>query len=67
MQKANKPIYLSFPADPQLSFLLKDIANKLGKTQPELIKDICSDYVKKYLLDLIEKELNESDTQETQS
>lgn len=62
----SKPVYLTFPADPQISLLLKDIAHKMGKTQPELISEICIDYVKYYLLDLIEKEANESTTQETQ-
>ncbi len=57
----NKPVYLTFSTDPQISFLLKDIAHKMGKTQPELINEICNDYIKKYLLERIEQELSESE------
>lgn len=49
-------VYLTFATSPQLSDVLKTIALEMGKTQPELINEICENYVKKHLLDIIEKE-----------
>ena len=54
----NNKVYLTFPTEPRLSIILKKIAHDQGKTQPELINEICESYVKKHLLDVIEQELN---------
>ena len=54
----NEKVYLTFPTNPQISFILKKIAHEAGKTQPELINEICENYVKEYLLSIIDQELD---------
>lgn len=41
----NKKVYLTFPTDPETAFILKDFAHRMGKTQPELINEICKDFI----------------------
>lgn len=50
-------VYLTFPTDRETSEFLKAFAKMAGKTQPELINEICQDF-KKMVLDYI-KENNE--------
>lgn len=40
-----KKVYLTFPTDPETAFILKDFAHRIGKTQPELINEICKDFI----------------------
>lgn len=40
-----KKVYLTFPTDPETAFILKDFAHRMGKTQPELINEICKDFI----------------------
>ena len=51
----NKQVYLTFPTDPETSFILKDFAHRMGKTQPELINEICKDFIENLLSCLTEK------------
>ena len=57
MNKKEK-VYLTFPTDPETSFILKDLAHRMGKTQPELINEICKEYIEDLLLFLNEKTEN---------
>lgn len=57
-KSANKPFYVSFPIEPELNLILKAIAQKQGKTHPELLHEICTEYIRSQMLDEIEKELN---------
>ena len=41
----NQKVYLTFPTDPETAFILKDFAHRMGKTQPELINEICKDFI----------------------
>ena len=50
----NETVYLTFPTDRLTSDLLKLAAQKFGKTQPELINEICQGYVSN-LLDILEE------------
>ena len=46
MKNPNKQVvYLSFPAKPEVSLMLKRIAHSAGMTQPELINTICIDFI----------------------
>ena len=47
-----KDIYLTFKTDYETHFLLKEIAHKLGKTQPEFINEICQEYVKSIISEM---------------
>lgn len=40
-----KDIYLTFKTDEVTAYWLKTIAKTLKKTQPELINDICKDFI----------------------
>ena len=51
----NEKVYLTFPTDRETSFILKDVARRMGKTQPELINEICKDFIENLLAYLIEK------------
>ena len=51
----NSKVYLTFPTDPFISDMLKVIAHSIGKTQPELINEICEGYVENALSILEEK------------
>lgn len=42
---ANETVYLTFKTDRKTSALLKFIAKKTGKSQPELINEICQGFV----------------------
>lgn len=57
----SKKVYLTFPTDPETSFLLKELAHKMGKTQPDLINEICKDFVKN-LLSYLEEQGNYQST-----
>ena len=50
-------VYLSFPTSKETSDNLKIIAHKLGKTQPELINDICEDFIEDLMSIIKEKVL----------
>lgn len=54
MKTQDEKIYISFPTSRVTSNFLKMIANKMGKTQPELINEICEEYIVK-LLDVLEE------------
>lgn len=54
MKTQDEKIYISFPTSRVTSDFLKMIANKMGKTQPELINEICEEYIVK-LLDVLEE------------
>lgn len=54
-------VYLTFQTDLATSEILKRIAHEMGKTQPQLIDDICKEFIKELLLDQIEKELTEDE------
>lgn len=43
--KNKEVVYLTFPTDYETSWLLKEIAKTQGKTQPQLIEEICKQYV----------------------
>lgn len=60
MKNTQKRInYLTFPIDALASDLLKKIAHDMGKTQPELLNEICNNYIQNYLLEHIEMEFAE--------
>ena len=42
-------VYLTFPTDPETAYALKTFAHKMGKTQPELINEICKNFVNEIL------------------
>lgn len=52
-----RKVYLTFPTEPEISLLLKKVANDMGKTQPELIEEICKDFLKELLLNQIDSEI----------
>lgn len=52
----NKTVYLTFPTDPETAYMLKDIAKRMNKTQPELINEICKDFIENLLSYLKEQE-----------
>ena len=54
-------VYLTFQTDLATSEILKRIAHEMGKTQPQLIDDICKEFIQELLLDQIEKELTEDE------
>lgn len=60
----NGKVYLSFQTDVATSKILKKIADDMGKTQPQLIDEVCKDFIKELLLDQIEKELTENGKKE---
>lgn len=41
----NYDVYLTFKTDKATSEILKFIAHKLGKSQPDLINEICKDFI----------------------
>lgn len=41
----NYDVHLTFKTDKATSEILKLIAHKLGKSQPELINEICKDFI----------------------
>lgn len=57
MKKYENKVYLTFQTDRLTSELLKVIAHKIGKTQPELINAICESYIENILEIIEEKEL----------
>ena len=48
-------VYVTFKTHPLTCSLLKTIAHKMGKTQPELINEICEGYIENVLSTLEEK------------
>lgn len=51
----NKKVYLTFPTDPETAYILKDLAHRMGKTQPELINEICKDFIENIISYMNEK------------
>lgn len=51
----NNDVYLSFKTDRETCEMLTKIAHKLGKTQPELIEEICKDFIEDILSIVKEK------------
>lgn len=54
-QYLNEKVYLTFKTDRGTSEMLKLIAHKMGKSQPELIDEICHDFIKQ-ILSFVEEE-----------
>lgn len=52
-------IYLTFPTDPETAYALKTFAHKMGMTQPQLINEICKDFIKTILEFVKDYEQNE--------
>lgn len=52
--KDNYNVWLTFKTDKETSWLLTNIAHAFKKTQPELINDICKNFVKSVLDDIKE-------------
>ena len=50
----SEKVYLTFPTDKRTAELLKLIAKGTGKSQPELINEICKDFINE--LDAIAKQ-----------
>ena len=44
--KNDNEVHLSFKTDRKTSDTLKLFAHSMGKTQPELIEEICKDFIK---------------------
>lgn len=38
-------VYLTFPTDSETAYALKTFAHKMGMTQPQLINEICKDFI----------------------
>lgn len=56
--KHNK-IYLTFSTDPETAYCLTELAHAMGKTQPELINELCKNFVDN-ATSYIHKKLEES-------
>ena len=56
-------VYLTFKTDRATSELLKRIAIKMGMSQPELIDEICHDFIE-HFLSFIEKDKGISNEQQ---
>ena len=50
-----KDVHVTFKTDYETCWLLTQIAHGFGKTQPELINEICQNFIRS-ILDDIEKE-----------
>lgn len=51
MEIKDEIVYLTFKTDRETSYHLKNIAHLIGKSQPELINEICQSFVKTILED----------------
>ena len=60
----NQKVYLTFQTDPETAFILKDFAHKIGKTQPELINEICKDFIENLIEFAKELEVPNTEDQE---
>lgn len=38
-------VYLTFSTDRETAYMLKELAHIYGKTQPELIEELCKDHI----------------------
>lgn len=63
MNKENK-VYITFPTHPMTNALLTTIAHKMGKTQPQLLNEICESYIVSILEELEDKGLLNLDDNE---
>lgn len=57
-------VYVTFPTHPMTNALLTTIAHKMGKTQPQLLNEICESYIESILEELEEKGLLKIDDNE---
>ena len=55
--KKSKPkkVYVTFSTEPETCGLLTEIAKSMGKTQPELIEEICKGFITRTLSIMTEK------------
>lgn len=64
MSKPNDKVYLTFPTDRETAYILKDFAHRMGKTQPELINEICKDFIENLIAFLQEQDPNKESNEE---
>ena len=48
-------VHLTFPTSRKTAYTLTKLAKQFGKTQPELLNDICQEYISETMLLIIEK------------
>lgn len=46
-------VYLTFPTDKKTAKTITEIAHIEGKTQPQLLNEICQAYIQEKLLDIV--------------
>ena len=61
-----KKVYLTFQTDEEIAFILKDFAHRIGKTQPELIDEICREYVYNLMIKMQEGIVDANTTEDKQ-
>lgn len=57
----NDKVFLTFETDRKTSWLLKSIAHSFNMTQPELINDICKDFIDNILKEIEKMQNNKEE------